>query len=65
MEVEEMSAAVILVHQLVDGQHIAIQWAYCTSTPNGLRRGGPAALLYVGMLLEELMIIPVEVLLDI
>ena len=25
MEVEEMSAAVILVHQLVDGQHIAIQ----------------------------------------
>ena len=25
MEVEEMSAAVILVHQLVNGQHIAIQ----------------------------------------
>ena len=25
LEVEEMSAAVILVHQLVDGQHIAIQ----------------------------------------
>jgi len=25
LEVEEMSAAVILVHQFVDGQHIAIQ----------------------------------------